>query len=681
MNRKMRFRYSGFVMALISALLLAACGQAALPIAPTLAPNPGTATGPAVPQTGPGSLQVVASDQTYDGTNVVIAKIMSKGPGWMAIHAQQDGHIGDVIGYAHVNDGVNDNVTVKIDPKKATPVLYAMLHVDAGKVGTYEFPGPDVPAMQNGAMVSPPFKATVGQPSTVTPSITLRDQNVAGGKVVIDKVVSSGPGWVAIHVKNQDGTPGEEIGFAPVKDGLNTGVVVTIDASKVTPELFAMLHINAGDPNAYEYPGPDVPVMASGQMVAPTFKTSPDNPAMPTPQASAAAATAPAGAATATTGAAASPTQAANTATPPPSAAEPTAGAADMVMITPGGVEPMVRVTDQQLQNGTVKVDEVVSGGAGWVVIYTVVNGQPDTPIGHAEVKDGDNKNVVVPVDAAKATEYLDAQLHVDSGKTGQFEFPGTDGPVMLGVKMIAGVFHNLTAVASGQPQATPNTANPAITVQDQPIHNGMILFPEVVSVGESWLVVHPRNPDGSMLNGIGFTPVHDGVNKNVVVRLDLSQVTRVMFAELHVNISNASSPQYPGPDVPVMVNGQKLLLPFRITGSLAGDVPLTMAKDSQGAPLLADGWGNSLYMFLEDKPNQSNCTGNCLASFKPLAATGAITAGDGVAISKVGVIVRPDGTRQVTYAGSPLYYFSGDISAGDTKGQGVNGLWFLITP
>jgi hypothetical protein len=65
-----------------------------------------------------------------------------------------------VIGYAPVAQGVTTNLVVKIDSYTATPKLYAMLHIDAGKKGVYEFPGPDVPVMVDDKMVSPPFAAS-----------------------------------------------------------------------------------------------------------------------------------------------------------------------------------------------------------------------------------------------------------------------------------------------------------------------------------------------------------------------------------------------------------------------------------------------------------------------------------------------------------------------------------------
>jgi predicted lipoprotein with Yx(FWY)xxD motif len=46
-----------------------------------------------------------------------------------------------------------------------------------------------------------------------------------------------------------------------------------------------------------------------------------------------------------------------------------------------------------------------------------------------------------------------------------------------------------------------------------------------------------------------------------------------------------------------------------------------------------------------------------------------------------LGVTTRTGGAKQVTYGGHPLYYFSGDTAPGQTKGQGVDGVWFLIGP
>ena len=41
----------------------------------------------------------------------------------------------------------------------------------------------------------------------------------------------------------------------------------------------------------------------------------------------------------------------------------------------------------------------------------------------------------------------------------------------------------------------------------------------------------------------------------------------------------------------------------------------------------------------------------------------------------------REDGKKQTTFRGYPLYYWAGDKAPGDTKGQGVNNVWYVIDP
>jgi hypothetical protein len=209
----------------------------------------------------------VANQEDKDDT-VTIDSVVSEGPGWIVIHIEMDGAPGPVIGYAAVKDGVNTKVVVNIDSYTATPTLFAMLHKDAGKVGTYEFPGADSPVMYNGAMVSPSFQVT-----GIDPRVVVRTQNISAGTATIAEVLSKGPGWLVIHADSA-GAPGPVIGWAAVPDGLTRNLVVKLDPSKATPILYAMLHIDAGKVGVYEFPGPDVPVMVDGKMMSPPFKAS-----------------------------------------------------------------------------------------------------------------------------------------------------------------------------------------------------------------------------------------------------------------------------------------------------------------------------------------------------------------------------------------------------------------------
>jgi hypothetical protein len=103
---------------------------------------------------------VTVKDQEIVNGTVTIEKVVAAQDGWLVVHAQASGNPGPDLGHAAVKAGDNTNVVVKIDVSKATPVLYAMLHVDLGAKGTYEFPGADVPVQGAQADVNPTFNIT-----------------------------------------------------------------------------------------------------------------------------------------------------------------------------------------------------------------------------------------------------------------------------------------------------------------------------------------------------------------------------------------------------------------------------------------------------------------------------------------------------------------------------------------
>jgi len=511
---------------------------------------------------------------------------------------------------------------------------------------------PPTPAVPTPTMppISQVMATTSSSNSGVTPSVKVNDQSFDGTTVTVADVVSAGPGWLVIH-RQDSGDVGPAIGYTAVKDGDNKNVVVKIDPSKATPVMYAMLHVDAGIVGAYEFPGPDAPVIGDGQMISPSFKTT---------------------------------------------------------TATVSNVTPLVKVSDKEITDGTVNVDEVDSSGPGWLVIHTHVNGEPGPAIGHVAVKDGKNMNVSVPIDVSKATAVLYAILYTDTGKTGVFESPGADIPVLVNGQMVAQSFNatigiananttpttnmNMPDMGSATPgSATPsagaatqpaNSSTPSVTVFDQAMRGGTVIVSQIVSQGAGWVGIHITNPNGSLGPAIGDAHVVDGVNKNVVVSVDPSLATPVMWVMLHSDKGQIGVWEFPGPDVPVTVNGDMVMSKFNVTGGLKGsDVTLKVSQGNGVAAYLTDSQGMSLYYFLNDTPGKSNCDATCQKKWFPLIATGKLLADQGVNASKLGVIVLPNGTRQVTYAGLPLYYYVGDSRPGDTNGQGVDGLWFLTTP
>jgi len=103
----------------------------------------------------------------------------------------------------------------------------------------------------------------------------------------------------------------------------------------------------------------------------------------------------------------------------------------------------------------------------------------------------------------------------------------------------------------------------------------------------------------------------------------------------------------------------------------------LDVTENSVLGKILTDDNGVTLYYFSRDVDGESACEGGCLTNW-PLYYEADLTAGTGVTESGIGVITRADGSKQNTYKGWPLYYFSGDASAGDVNGEGVTDNWFV---
>jgi predicted lipoprotein with Yx(FWY)xxD motif len=239
---------------------------------------------------------------------------------------------------------------------------------------------------------------------------------------------------------------------------------------------------------------------------------------------------------------------------------------------------------------------------------------------------------------------------------------------------------------------AIPETgANPAVAVDDQPAESGIITISEVVSDGPGWIVIHIE-ADGAPGTVIGFSPVVDGTNSNVEVEIDTAQATPNLFAMLHTDAGAVGTYEFPGADGPVMVNGEMVNPSFSVTGlpeaeateapaASGGGVEVALSESPDLGQFLVDGNGMTLYMFTRDEADKSNCAGDCLAKWPPFLTTGDPILGEGVDASKVGTTTMEDGSTIVTYDHMPLYYWVNDKNPGDTTGQGVGEVWFVVEP
>lgn len=307
---------------------------------------------------------VIVEDQPVGEDSVVaLARVELLEPGWALIHADDDGQIGRVIGGIWLDAGEHENVTLTIDRRYATPTLYAVLHEDDGEPNRLEYPDSDMPLLVDGQPIVASFAA--GYP----PNVIVYDQPVIDGAVVIERVISDGPGWVSVYF-DQDGQPGLIIGHAALEDGLNEHVRVELIASAVTPQLYAHLHQDSEPGDEFNFPAEDPVVLYQNRV----------------PRATA--------------------------------------------FRTDSGAHALVR--DQRLVDDSVTVQMVVSPVAAWAAIHADNDGEPGIQLGRTFLPAGVNHDIVVELDPAPDGGVVHLVLYADRGEPEQFEALGTD-PMLTG--------------------------------------------------------------------------------------------------------------------------------------------------------------------------------------------------------------------------------------------------------
>ncbi len=203
--------------------------------------------------------------------NVTVAEVTAPEDGWVVVYDGSGGVPGDVIGHAPVAKGPADDIVVTVDRKLLhEDVLFVAVHQDLGTDGVFEFPGDDVPFNRPGTT------DVLAESFTVwTPSISAGDQ-VAGftaeatpdHTVLVTGVRSGQKGWVVLY-SDTAGAPGLVIGHAPVGPDTATGadLVITAERDLVRGEtLHAILHVDEGTPDTFEFPGVDLPRSDYGVM-------------------------------------------------------------------------------------------------------------------------------------------------------------------------------------------------------------------------------------------------------------------------------------------------------------------------------------------------------------------------------------------------------------------------------
>jgi len=138
---------------------------------------------------------------------------------------------------------------------------------------------------------------------------------------------------------------------------------------------------------------------------------------------------------------------------------------------------------------------------------------------------------------------------------------------------------------------------------------------------------------------------------------------------------------------VAVMLAAALGVVGYLAAGSIArsatrSSATVSLRKTSLGMVLVTAN-GHTLYLFGKDRNGKSACSGSCAQFWPPLLSRSKPTAGPGVRASLLGTSKRSNGSTQVTYNKHPLYHFSVDKQAGQTKGEGLTAFgakWYALS-
>lgn len=331
---------------------------------------------------------ITVTDQTIsEAGQATIAEVVALEPGWLLIHADADGAIGELLGFTRVEAGKQANLVVPLQWRQATPRLYAVLHQDAERPNRMDGVDVEPVVVVNGSPIVSPFSVSLPL------DVFVLDQPVVDGNVVVERVVVNDPAWLVIYF-DDEGLPGRIIGFAPLQPGVNERIEAPIVETAVTSPLHILIHEDTKPGDDFDFPANDPPLRVNGQFQnSITFATNPGSYFLTSDQ---------------------------------------------------------VWEVNEAEQTAVVTVPLVVLDRNVWLVIYNDVDGAAAELVGRVALPPGIHRNVPITIDLDGATDLLHAALHRDEDEIGEFEFPdGVDTPFGGSANLVQSPFSRITSSAT----------------------------------------------------------------------------------------------------------------------------------------------------------------------------------------------------------------------------------------
>ncbi|MCR9131045.1 MAG: hypothetical protein NXI08_00640 [bacterium] len=445
----------------------------------------------------PVTTEVMASNQgTVGGNQVTIETVTAAQDGWIVIHrsnATNDGpQVPEIIGKTMVDAGENSNVMIQLEEGVSNQeTLWAMLHIDTGTIGEYEFDGQngfDVPVTVNENIVMSSFRIT-----QTNPEIMVQNQVNKGNIFTLD-VNAAEAGWIVIHASNADNTGPkipEIIGKTAINEGINENVEISVEGEISAGDmLYPMMHFDTGTIGEYEFDGQngfDGPVLDGQEIVVTSF------------------------------------TVLENSST--------------------------LQASDQMVVNNSITVD-VESDTDGWVVIHrsNATNDGPQVPeiIGKAPITAGMNNDVQIIFNDGEIVEdgeTLWPMVHYDTGEKGTYEFDGVgihDQPVITANGVL------MTSIM------VMGSTTSSVMANDQAATDNMVTIAEAMMEEDGFVVLHRDNGNDAPVvpASIGKAKLFLGNNTNVQVMLDDGETLQAgdkVWAMLHIDNGTTGMYEFDG--------------------------------------------------------------------------------------------------------------------------------------
>ena len=459
----------------------------------------------------------------------------------------------------------------------------------------------NTPVISSTESTPPPTAVPSATATRIATTIEVNDQILdENGKLTIARIESADAGWVVIY-NDDSGKAGDILGYAHVPAGVSENIEVSVDPFDATEKLYAIYHLDEGQLNIFEFPGPDSPNQSGGALTSADFavdlkvfhpeiavrkvdvnedglvvipKVVVANPSWiklhddddGQPGRMLAYAPLKTGINVSVTMTidwrAASPTLHAGLYADDGEPGMLEEQSVDQPIVTDGEAisasfeaiyPPDIFVLDQPIIEGEVVIERVISYSPNWLVIYNQTEeGTLGNVIGWTELEQGVNSGVSLTVTQSAVTPVLYAMIHQDLDEPGQFDFPGDDLAI--------------TYEGSIYPFPFRTDTGSTLIVHDQKLSASAAVTISIATVeANSWITIL-ADEEGQPGDVVGREWIPAGINRNIVVSLDEDLITPVLYALLVRDAGFSRVFEYDdGVDFPYQLNGSPARAPFRL--------------------------------------------------------------------------------------------------------------------